>query len=472
MTERRSPLGRKLAMGTAVILGLAGAAGARAESLNEALVMAYASNPELLQQRAVLRALDQGVAQAESGWRPTLTFAADGSSVKREDYSYNGTHVRDIWRQDRSVGVTLAQSVFSGFRTVSAVDQAEHQVLAGRAQLHSVEQKVLLAAITAYLDVWRDRAVVDLTRNNEQVLTRQLQASRDRFQVGEITRTDVAQSEARLAKAQADRIAAEGNLKVSRAAYQKTIGKEPEDTGRASPADGLPGDLATLLTEAAASNPDVRAADFAAQAGSDAVDLARGQLLPDVKVQASASKYNDQSYSDDSMKVYAIGATMTMPLYEGGAVYAQVRAAKDQAARARLAFEQARRQVTESGISAWESLESAKAQIAALREEVRASEIALDGVRREADVGQRTVLDVLDAEQELLDARVNLVRAERGEVVASYQVRAAIGRLTAVDLGLDTPFYDPNVHYEEASGKWIGTGVFSDAGKEGLSLRK
>jgi outer membrane protein len=445
---------------------------ALAEPLNQALAMAYASNPQLLEQRAYLRSVDQGVAQALAGWRPTLTVNADGSSVKRSDYDAQGVRQRDLWRQERSVGVTLTQPVFSGFRTVNSVDQAKHQVDAEREHLRSVEQSVLLAAVTAYLDVWRDLAVLELNINNEQVLQRQLEASRDRFAVGEITRTDVAQSEARLSRAKADRVTAEGNLQVSRATYQKVIGKSPEDISRVPPVDALPPDLPTLLREAVGGNPDFKTADYTVQAKDDAVGVVRGELLPSVNLSASAGRFNDQTYSDDQMNVYSVGATMTMPLYEAGGTYARLRAAKDQLAQSRKALERVQRQVVETATSSWESLTSARAQIVAYREEVRASEIALDGVRREAEVGSRTVLDVLDAEQELLDARVSLVKAERNQALASYQVVSAVGRLTAADMGLDAPLYDPKAHYDDAAGAWFGTGVYSDDGREGLKPAK
>ncbi|MBN2752664.1 MAG: TolC family outer membrane protein [Rhodospirillaceae bacterium] len=445
---------------------------ARAETLSQALAMAYASNPQLLEQRAYLRSVDQGVSKALSGWRPTVTLSADGSSVKRDAYKIKGVDQRSVWRQDRSLGVTLSQPVFTGFGTVNAVDQSKHQVLAERETLRSVEQTVLLSAVTAYLDVWRDMAVVDLRTNNEQVLQRQLEASRDRFDVGEITRTDVAQSEARLSKARADRVSAEGDLQVSRAVYKRVMGKSPEDISVVPPADGLPPELTVLLTEALGGNPDYKAADYTVQVKDDAVGVVRAELLPDVKLVASATQLNDQSYSDDEMKVYSVGATLTMPLYEAGSVYARLRAAKDQVAQSRKALERVQRTVVETGTSSWESLVSARAQIVAYREEVRASGIALDGVRREAEVGSRTVLDVLDAEQELLDARVNLVKAQRNEALASYQVLSAMGRLTAADMGLDVPLYDPKVHYRDSSGAWFGTSVFSDDGREGIQAAK
>ena len=441
---------------------------ARADTLREALAMAYASNPQLLEQRAYLRSIDQGVAEALSGWRPTVSLNADAASVHRDNYKINGIDQRSTWRQDRSASLNVTQPVVQGFGTVNAVDQAKNSVFAERERLRSVEQAVLLDAVTAYVDVWRDMSVVELNISNEQVLQRQLDASRDRFQVGEITRTDVAQSEARLSQARADRVAAEGNLQVSRATYQRVVGKMPEGIDRVPPTETLPGSLDTLVGEALGANPDVLAADHSVDARENAVGVVRAELLPNVSLVASAGQYFDQSYPNDESTVYSVGAQMTMPLYEAGGTYARMRAAKDQAAQSRKTLERVRRQVVEGATASWESLTAARAQIVAYREEVRASEIALEGVRRESEVGSRTVLDVLDAEQELLNARVNLVRAQRNEALASYQVLSALGRLTAGDLDLDTPVYDPKVHYDEASGKWIGGGVFSDDGTEAM----
>lgn len=455
----------------AIACALAGGA-ARADTLKDAMAMAYASNPQLLEQRAYLRSVDQGVAEALSGWRPTVNLNADASSVHRSGYSVNGDGQPSSWRQERGASVSVSQPLFQGFGTVNAVDQAENSVLAERERLRSVEQGVMLDVVTAYVDVWRDLAVVELNTNNEQVLQRQLDASRDRFQVGEITRTDVAQSEARLSQARAGRVAAEGNLQVSRATYQRVVGKPPEDVERVPPTEALPRTLDPLVAEALGGNPDVRAAAHTVDVRESAVAVVRAELLPDVKAVASVGQFWDQTTSSDESTVYSVGAQMTVPLYEAGGTYARMRAAKDQAAQSRKALERVRRQVVENATAAWESLTSARAQIVAYREEIRASEIALEGVRRESEVGSRTVLDVLDAEQELLNARVNLVQAQRNEALASYQVQVALGRLTAADMGLDTPLYDPATHYREASGKWIGGEVYSDDGREAMRPAK
>ncbi len=445
---------------------------AHAETLREAMAMAYASNPQLLEQRAYLRSVDQGVAQALSGWRPTVTMNADASSVHRDGASVDGVGQRSMWRQERGASVSVSQPLFQGFGTVNAVDQAENTVLAERERLRSVEQAVMLDVVSAYVDVWRDLAVVELNINNEQVLQRQLDASRDRFQVGEITRTDVAQAEARLSQARADRVAAEGNLQVSRATYLRVVGKLPEGVERVPPTDALPGDLARLVTEAMGDNPDVRAAAHTVDVRENAVGVVRAELLPDVRAVASVGQFWDQTTASDESTVYSVGAQMTVPLYEAGGTYARLRSAKDQAAQSRKALERVRRQVVENATSAWESLVTARAQMVAYQEEIRASEIALDGVRRESEVGSRTVLDVLDAEQELLDARVNLVQAQRNEALASYQVQVALGRLTAADMGLDTPLYNPAAHYDRAANAWIGGEVFSDDGREAMRPAK
>ncbi len=441
---------------------------AHADTLKEALSMAYASNPQLLEQRAFLRSVDQGVAQALSGWRPTITVQGDATLTHRNNYEIGGDPQDDTWRQGRSASIVLKQPVFTGLETVNDVDRAKNEVMAGREGLKSVEQTVLLDAVTAYLDVWRDMAVVELRTNNEQVLMRQLEAARDRFEVGEITRTDVAQSEARLSRARADKVSAEGDLQITRATYERVIGKMPDAVDKVPLLANLPDALPVLLEQALAANPDLRQADFSALADADNIGVVRSDLLPELNLVASAAKYWDRSTVSDESNEYEVGATLSIPLYEAGEVYAKVRKAKETAAQSRKALERVRRQVVETATSAWESLVSAQAQITAYQEEVRASEIALDGVRREAEVGSRTVLDVLDAEQELLDARVNLVRAERDVVLASYQVHSAMGQLTADYLELDGPRYDPTRNYDDHSGSWFGTGVYQDNGQEGM----
>jgi outer membrane protein len=294
------------------------------------------------------------------------------------------------------------------------------------------------------------------------VLTRQLQATNDRFRVGEITRTDVAQAEARLARARADREAAEGNLQNSRANYVRVIGAQPGALRE-------PGPLATpvrsreeAISMAAGNNPNVIAANFDERAAIDNVDLIFGELLPSVSLQGQAFDNTDPSVRGGFSRGYQASAVLSVPIYQGGQEYSRVRQAKQQAQLARQVLDDTRRQSQEAASRAWDTLNTARAQVNSTRAQIRASEVALDGVSREALVGSRTTLDVLNAEQELLDARVSLVRALRDLVVASYALAAATGRLSARDLGLQVDFYDSDANYRAVRGRVVGTGVPGD----------
>jgi TolC family type I secretion outer membrane protein len=310
--------------------------------------------------------------------------------------------------------------------------------------------------VTAYLDVVRDGARVELTRNNEQVLQRQLQATRDRFQVGEVTRTDVAQAEARLARANSDRSTAEGDLQISRATYERVVGNQP---GKLEPPPPLP-PLPTSLDEAAQAalreNPDLQRANYNEEAAKQAVRAALGVLYPSVNLVGRIQRTDEQVTEELQTRNDSIVAQVIVPLYQSGTEYAAVRQAKELRSQRMLDIEQARRVATEAARQSWEALLAARERIKGRSEQVRASEIALEGVRQEAAVGSRTTLDVLDAEQELLDSRVALVIADRDAYVAAYRVVASIGRLSAERLALKVPLYDPTQHYKEVRDKWIG----------------
>lgn len=442
-------------------LGLFPPGYAHAQSLEDALTAAYLNNPTLLSQRARLRATDERVPQALSNWRPSVEITGNaglsGITTKGGGFggatSLGGQHV-----EPRNLGVTLTQPLFRGGRTLAATSGAENTVRAERARLVKSEQDVLLSAATAFLDVFRDEAVVKLNINNEQVLKRQLEATRDRFEVGEITRTDVHQAQARLAKATADRIQAEGDLEASRAAYQKVVGmpsarnlKAPEMPG------GLPESQEAALKTAAVNNPDVVSAEFDKQAQLDAVDQARGELLPEINVSTGVSRGLENSIENRRVDNAEVKLNLTVPLYQQGAVYSRLREAKQTAAEKLHAIDKARRDSIEAATRAWESLATARARVKAFKSQIEANVVALEGVEREAQVGSRTVLDVLDAEQELLDSRVNHVRAQRDEVVAIFQLKAAVGQLTAREMKLPAELYDPMRHYDEVRDKWFGT---------------
>ncbi len=425
------------------------------QTLEEAMTMAYNSNPTLLAERARLRATDEGVPQALSDWRPTVELSGD--VAKSANFSNTSTGVnRRQHRDPVSVAFTVTQSLFRGGRTLAATRGAENTVKAQRASLLSSEQSVLLDAVEAYMNVFRDQAVIELNINNEQVLKRQLQATRDRFEVGEITRTDVHQAEARLARATADRIKAEGDLDASRAVYRSVIGEYPEKLNLPDRAMDLSGDAEAAVKAAVSDNPSVIKAIFDEKASLDNIDEVWGELLPSVDLTGKASRSFEASSETSRADTYEAKLSLTIPLYQSGAVYSRLREARQLAAEKRLKIDQAQRTATEKATKAWESLKTARARIKSFQTQVKAAEVALDGVQREAAVGSRTVLDVLDAEQELLDAKVSYVRAQRDEVLTYFQLKEAMGRLTAAKMDLPVNSYDPQSHYREVRSKWFG----------------
>jgi TolC family type I secretion outer membrane protein len=433
-----------------------GSPAAVAETLNDALALTYLNNPTLLAQRAQLRATDEGVPQALSGWRPTVTASGSLSEEYSKSVGAFSAGAGDSFA--KSVGITLEQPLFRGFRTTAGTQQADNLVRAGRADLVATEQQVLLESVTAYMNVLRDQAVVELTINNEQVLRRELEATSDRFEVGEVTRTDVAQAESRLARAIADRIDAEGNLEISRADYVQVIGAAPGALDQPAPYAALPADLFEIKTLAGVNNPTVMAALAREAAARDAVQLVTGELLPSISLDGSYRYSDDPSFSTTLSESGSIGATLTIPIYQAGAVTSRVREAKQLVSQRRMEIADAKRQAVEAATQAWEVLVTSRAQVTAFEEESRSTRIALEGVQEESQAGLRTVLDVLDAEQEYLDARVNLVGARRDEVVASYALLSTLGNLTALVLELDVPLYDPVAHYDDVRGTFWGLG--------------
>ncbi len=453
----RRPLFGLLALIAGVTAMAAGAAG---ETLEEAMVAAYTSNPTLLAQRAALRATDEGVAQALSGWRPTLSASAE---IGKEDVESEGRfasgQTRDETLTPETYSLNLSQPLYRGGRTLAATAQAENLVRADRARLAEVEQDVLLQAATAYMDVLRDQAVLEFAINNEQRLRRQLEAARDRFDVGVVTRTDVAQAEARLSNSIADRVRARSNLTSSRASYLNVVGEMP---GTLSPPPGIVGlpDTEREAHEIAAEeNPTILRAVYAERAARQDVRGAVGGLLPEVSLDADLRRAEDQASRGSLRESASVSARVTIPLYQAGSVYSQVRAARQVAAQRRLEIDESRRAVFEEVTQVWQDLAAARAQITAFSDAVRAAEIALEGVEHEAAVGARTTLDVLDAEQELFDARVDLVRAQRDEVVAGITLRGTVGRLTAEALGLPVEIDDASHHYRSVRNKLFGFGT-------------
>ncbi|MBL8697430.1 MAG: TolC family outer membrane protein [Alphaproteobacteria bacterium] len=438
---------------------------ATGQTIEEALANAYRSNPQLLAERARLRAADEGVALALSNWRPNVSFSGDIGKARDWNRTVDTVTGRktenERVRTPATASATVRQPLYRGGRTVAETSRAENTVQRGRAQLQVVEQQVLLDAATAYTNLLRDAAVLDLNVNNEQVLTRQLTATRDRFQVGEVTRTDVAQAEARVSRARADRIQAEGNLTSSRANYQRIVGEAP---GKLQPAR-VPGHLPTSEAQAlkmAADNPTLISAMFNERAAQDTIDVVAGELLPTVNLQGSLTRGEETQTRGFDRDTASVGVVVSVPLYQQGAVEARIREAKQTHGQRRIEVEDARRRAMEDTTRSWEALTTARARLQAINSQIRAAQVALDGVQQEARVGSRTVLDVLDAEQELLDAKVNLVRSQRDEIVAAFQLAAATGQLTAQKLALPVEVYDPTINYNETRGRWWGTSINAD----------
>lgn len=429
---------------------------AGAETLEEVLSSAYATNPTLLARRAQLKATDESVPQALSNWRPTVSFTGD---LTRGKYESNTATVREQGRTGKSHALTLTQPLYRGGRTVAETRAAEADVLANRADLQRIEQTVLLNAATAFLDVARDEAVLKLNINNEQVLRRQLEAAQERFRVGEITRTDVSQAEARLARAVADRVTAEGTLQNSRARFITVVGRAPESPQAPQTAVAVPASFDEVKEVTLGKNPSIIFADWTAQSAKDTIDNVRGELLPTVSVIGEYGR--NLSTTSQGSETESLEATLrlSVPLYEAGDTYSRLRAQKHTFGRRKIEADQARRDALEDATSGWEDLQAARARIRSIESQIRASEMALAGVEEEAKVGSRTVLDVLDAEQELFDARVNLVRAQRDEMVAAFTLKSALGQMTAEGLALPVDVYDPTKHYEEVRGKWVGAGI-------------
>ncbi|MCX7307120.1 MAG: TolC family outer membrane protein [Afipia sp.] len=448
---------------TALIIGHAVTTPALADTIEAALIRAYQNNPQLNAQRASVRSTDENVPQALSGYRPKVAVTASAGTQYTDVQSNTTTGGRasqiGIYGMNapRSVGATVSQTVFNGGQTGNRTRAAESQVSAAREGLRVLEQTVLFSAATIYMDYLRDSAIVEVQRSNTRVLEQTLKQTRDRFNVGEVTRTDVAQSEAQLAAGRTQLLTAESNLTTTRANFRRIIGNEPVALAAGSPVDRyLPPSLIAAVDLGLLENPNVTAAMYGIDVSFLQVKVNEGALFPTVTLQGSVQ----QSY-ESTMSIYrSFGASavaqLTVPVYQGGAEYALIRQSKETLAQQRLTLEQVRDQTRATVAQAWGQLVAGKAQVSSAQAQVTASEIALNGVREEARVGQRTTLDVLNAQQALVNARVALVTAQHDRVVASYATLNAIGRLSPTVLNLATTVYDPTVHYQQVRDSWGG----------------
>jgi outer membrane protein len=450
---RHRPLFASCAVG-AVLLAASG--GARADTLGEALIDAYNDNPQILSERANLRAIDEGVSQALSGWRPTVTFTGSGGVQRSENQPF----VQPLAPAKNNLNpytadVNVTQPIYPA-RVAPLTAQAEKNVEAERARNIATEETVFFSVIQAYLDVVRDQATLELSINNEQVLRRQLEATNDQFRVGAVTRTDVSQAEARVAAATASRLQASGNLQVSRANFQRAVGHAPTKLDPPNLRPTLPATRDEAVGLASHNNPNVVAAIFAEDAARDGVNVARSQLLPSLALVGDINRGQDTATRGREATSYSLIGRLTIPLYEGGNFYSQTRQAAEVVGQRRGQTDDARRAAIQLATQAWEQVTSGRAQIVSLQATIKAAEIALDGVRQEATVGSRTVLDVLNAEQELFTDRVQLVTAQHDTSLAEFNLSQQIGRLTAADLRLPVKLYDVDVHYRSVRDKWLG----------------
>jgi len=438
------------------LMGLAGPAPVLADTIEAALARAYQNNPQLNAQRAQVRSTDENVPQALSGYRPTVKVSADvGYQYTEETFGpQGGIHGTQV---PRSVGLTATQTLYNGNRTGNQTRAAEGQVFGAREALRVLDQNVLLQAASVYMDYLRDSAIVEVQKSNVRVLERMLKQTRDRFNVGEVTRTDVAQAEAQLAAGKTQEFAAEATLTATRANFRRIITSEPRNLAPGSPVDRfLPRTLSAAIELSLVENPNVTAAMYGIDVNYLQVKVAEGALLPTVTLNATLQQAYDQQLQESKIFTVSAVAQATMPLYQGGAEYALIRQSKEKLAQQRLTLETTRDQARADVVQAWAQLDAGKAQVSSAQAQVAASEIALNGVREETKTGQRTTLDVLNAQQALVNARLALVTAQHDRVVASYSVLNAVGRLSPQVLGLATATYDPSVHYHQVRDSWAG----------------
>jgi outer membrane protein len=441
---------------------------ASAETLEAALAYAYENNPQLEAQRAQVRATDEGVPHALAGYRPkaslttgvgyqrlnTLTREISSTTVPGSPATYfkqTGNNTA------QNYGVTITQNIFNGYQTSNSVRQAEALVLAARETLRATEQAVLLSAATAYINLLRDSAILDLQRRNRDVLEEQLRQTRLRMQSGNVTATDVSQADARLNVARTQIFGAEANYAGSRAVYREVIGLDADKLMPASTIDRFaPTQPADAIARAIANHPTVGAARFNVDAATLQAKIAEGALYPTVNLVGTAQKNYEASLTQHEAFSGTIGGQLTVPIYQGGSEYSSIRQAKEVQGQKQIEFSLARDRARTAAIQAWANAEAAKKSLGSSRAQVEAAEAALNGVREEARLGQRTTLDVLNAQQELVNARIAVVSAERDRVVDSYALLAAAGGLTPQAIGLKVKIYDAQTHYKSVRDAWTG----------------
>ncbi|MFD1326969.1 TolC family outer membrane protein [Mycoplana ramosa] len=459
---------RKTALAAALVpFLLATTQSVSAETLAGAMAKTYANNPDLNAARAALRAIDENVTIAKAAMRPQINGVAEANATRRQfdkDCAVTPSPVfgcsQPLGRRDTftsSYGISITQQIFDGFQTLNRVRSAEANVLANREALRAQEISILLAAVEAYTNIARDQAIVVIRQKNLAFLREQLNASKARLNVGEGTQTDVSLAEAQLAEAEALLVSARAALKSSEAVYFQIVGDQPKNIKQPPPATrGVPRNLDQAVAAGLRDNPQILSAERSVDAAGYNVKAAEGTMLPGVSLQGDVFKSVNDSGSTNDNVAGSISARVTIPLYQGGAEYGQIRQAKERLGQQRILVDSARLEVQQTIISVYTQFEAALAAIKANEAEIEAANLALAGVVEERNVGQRTTLDVLIAQQTVLDAQERLVISQRIAVVASYSLLASIGRLTVRDQGLQVAEYRAGDHYEAVKDKWFG----------------
>ena len=444
--------------------------GAHAETLNEALQRAYNNNPSLNSSRANLRAVDENVPLAKAGMRPRMSInsylgAQQNRFIQRQDdmSQPNDPNAYPIWNRQqgqslaRSAGVTIEQPVFDGFKAQNTTNAAETVVFAEQQRLRLLEQKILFDTASSYMNVLRDTAALKLQENNVAVLTEQLRQTKERYLAGQITLTDISQAESRLAAGKAQASNAHALLESSIGAYQQVVGILPKKLAPAPPVDKLlPPNREEAEKIAVSEHPMILAALHDADASDFDIKAIEADFLPKLSVVADVFTQTNMNIIYDRNIAAMIGGRLNVPLYDGGSTSSQLRQAKELAGKKKLDVDVARSEIIALTRTTWANLRSAKTRMVAAQAQIAAAEKALYGVREEAKAGQRTTLDILNAQQELLNARIALIFAQRERVVASYGVLSTIGRLSTDNLGLSPDYYDPALHLDQIKDSWGG----------------
>ena len=454
MLERR----RVWATAVAVAVSIALAKPATADSLNDAMGSAYEDNADLNAARAQLRGIDENVPQALAGYRPTVSAEADAAINRSHFFSpsnFGPSQYQTTY--PRGVALTVTEPLFLGYRTTNSVKQAKNAVRSARAQLRNVEQQTLLSAVSAFMGVVQAQVVVNLDAQNVKFLREQLRAAQDRLNVGEGTRTDVAQADAALQAGLSAYAAAGSTLNAALATYEQVIGHKPKSIGAADHVERFfPKTKEAAIEQGLANHPTVVAAEFTIDVADYNVRVLEGAKLPTVSLQGQLAHRDDNSSAGSWLDSASLMVQGNIPIYEGGLDDSKVRQAKETLSQDRIQLDAARAAVRQAVSAAWGQLEATRAQVEAAQAEVAAQQLALSGVIEERKVGQRTTLDVLNAQQALLNAQVSQVQAQHDKVVAAYTLLGALGGLDAETLKLRVHIYDPAEHYELVKDKWFG----------------